>query len=169
MGTANPNIVPSQAFRTYDNKYVNISVHREEYWPRLCKALGLANLENDAKYATNTDRVKNREELIPLLEEKFAKEPARWWLMLMRRSGVPIGPINTVDEIYNDPHLRENKMISKLNTPWGPTLFTNFPLKFNNPPLPIKVKAPVKPDKNRNEILSEVAKPDTKAKGKRAK
>ena len=41
MGTANPNIVPSQAFQTYDNKYVNVSVHREEYWPKLCKALGL--------------------------------------------------------------------------------------------------------------------------------
>ncbi|MFA5400489.1 MAG: CoA transferase [Dehalococcoidia bacterium] len=169
MGTANPNIVPSQAFRTYDNKYVNVSVHREEYWPRLCKALGLADLEKDPKYATNEDRVKNREELIPILEEKFAREPARWWLMLMRRSGVPIGPINSVDEIYNDPHLRENKMILKLKTPWGPTLFTNFPLKFSNPLKPIKITAPVKPDKNRREILVEVSGSNKQTKGKQVK
>jgi crotonobetainyl-CoA:carnitine CoA-transferase CaiB-like acyl-CoA transferase len=83
------------------------------------------------------------------------------------RSSVPIG--RSADEIYNDPHLRENKMISKLNTPWGPTLFTNFPLKFNNPPLPIKLKAPVKPDKNRNEILTDIAGPDKKTRDKRVK
>jgi CoA:oxalate CoA-transferase len=157
MGTANPNIVPSQAFRTYDNKYVNVSVHREEYWPKLCKALGLTEIEKDSKYATNAGRVRNREELIAILEEKFGKEPARWWLILLRREGVPVGPVNTVDDIYNDPHVRENKMITKLKTPWGPTLFTNFPLKFSNPPNPIKVTAPVKPNKNMNEILAEVS------------
>lgn len=165
MGTANPNIVPSQAFRTYDNKYINVSIYREEYWPGLCKALGLAELENNPRYATNADRVKNREELIPLLEEKFATEAARWWLLLFRRSGVPAGPVNTVDEIYNDPHLRENKMILKLNTPWGPTLFTNFPLKFSRLPRPIKITAPVKPDKDRKKILAEISRPAKKNKG----
>jgi crotonobetainyl-CoA:carnitine CoA-transferase CaiB-like acyl-CoA transferase len=163
MGTANPNIVPSQAFHTYDNKYVNVSVHREEYWPKLCKAMGLAELEKDPKYATNADRVKNREALISILEEKFTKEPARWWLILLRREGVPVGPINTVDDVYNDPHVRENKMIVKLRTHWGPTLFTNFPLKFSNPPKPIKLTAPVKPDKNRKEIIAEVSKPADKS------
>jgi hypothetical protein len=49
-------------------------------------------------------------------------------------------------------------MITKLKTPWGPTLFTNFPLKFSNPPKPIKVTPPVKPNKNMNEILAEVSK-----------
>jgi formyl-CoA transferase len=158
MGTANPNIVPSQAFKTFDNKYVNVSVHREEYWSKLCRALALKELEKNPKFATNADRVKNRDELISILEEKFAKEPARWWLILLRREGIPVGSINTVDEIYNDPHLRDNKMIVKLNTHWGPTLFANFPLKFSNPPKPIKIKAPVKPDKNRKEILAEVSK-----------
>jgi crotonobetainyl-CoA:carnitine CoA-transferase CaiB-like acyl-CoA transferase len=164
MGTANPTIVPSQAFRTYDNKYVNVSVHREEYWPKLCKALALPDLEKDPRFATNADRVKNREELIPLLEEKFAREPARWWLLFFRRSGIPVGSINTVDDIYNDPHVRKNRMISKLKTPWGPTLFTNFPLKFNNPPKPIKLTAPVKPNKNMNEIIVEVSKQANKSK-----
>jgi crotonobetainyl-CoA:carnitine CoA-transferase CaiB-like acyl-CoA transferase len=156
MGTANPNTVPSQAFKTFDSRYINVSVHREEYWPKLCRALALLNIEKDPKYATNAARVKNRDELIPILEEKFAKEPARWWLILLRREGVPVGPTNTIDEIYNDPHVRENKMIVKLNTHWGPALFANFPLKFSNPPEPIKIKATVKPDKNRKEILAEV-------------
>ena len=59
--------------------------------------------------------------LIPILEEKFAKEPPVGGLILLRREGVPVGPVNTVDDIYNDPHVRENKMIMKLKTPWGPT------------------------------------------------
>ena len=164
MGSANPNIVPSQSFYTYDKEYVNVSVHREEYWPKLCKALGLEKLEKDPKYATNADRVKNREELIPILEGKFATEAARWWLLLLRREGVPVGPLNTIDEVYNDPHLRENKMILKLKTHWGPALFANFPLKFSNLPRPIKITPPVKPDKNRNEILVEISKPARKIK-----
>lgn len=159
MGTANPVIVPSQSFRTYDNKYVNVSVPREEHWPKLCKALGLTDLEKDTRFATNAARVINRDELIPILEEKISREPARWWLILFRREGIPVGPINTVDDIYNDPHVRENKMISRLKTPWGPTLFTNFPLKFSNPPHPIRLKAPVKPNKNMVEIIAEVTKP----------
>jgi crotonobetainyl-CoA:carnitine CoA-transferase CaiB-like acyl-CoA transferase len=68
-----------------------------------------------------------------------------------------------VDDVYNDPHVRENKMIVKLKTHWGPTLFTNFPLKFSNPPKPIKLTAPVKPDKNRKEIIAEVSKPADKS------
>lgn len=167
MGTANPNIVPSQAFRTYDNKYINVSVYREEYWPKLCKALALAELEKDPRFATNADRVKHREELITILEEKFAVEPARWWIILLRRNGVPVGPINTVDEIYNDPHIRENKMVVKCNTMWGPALFSNFPLKFSDAPVPIKITGPVKPDKNRKEILAEISGKAGKSKSKR--
>jgi len=157
MGSANPNIVPSQAFKAYDNKYINISVHREEYWPKLCKALNLTEIENDPRFATNTDRVANRDTLISILEEKIASEPARWWIILFRRCGVPCGTYNTIDDIYNDPHIRENKMIVKLNSTWGPTLYTDFPLKFSNPPVPIKVTPTVKPDKNRREILAEIS------------
>ena len=162
MGSANPNIVPSQAFKAYDDRYINISVHREEYWPRLCKALNLTDIEKDPRFATNADRVANRDALIAILEEKIAGEPARWWIILLRRSGVPCGTYNTIDDIYNDPHVRENKMILKLKADWGPTLYTDFPLKFSNPPVPIKVTPTVKPDKNRREILAELSGPPKK-------
>ncbi len=162
MGTANPNIVPSQAFKTYDNKYINVSIYREEYWPKLCKALELPDLERDPRFATNADRVRNREELISILAEKIAKEPAGWWRIIFLRTGVPWGRYNTVEELYNDPHLRENKTIVKLNTNWGPYLYSSFPLQFSSPPKPIKVRATVKPNTNMAEILAELEGPKKK-------
>lgn len=156
MGSANSNIVPSQAFKTLDNKYINVSVPREEYWPRLCKALDLEQLEHDPRFISNADRVKNRDQLIPILEEKFSQEPARWWLILLRRYDVPCGPYNTFDDIRVDPHILENQMIEVLDTPWGKAMFGGFPLKFSKAPRVIGIKPPVEPDKNRDEVLSEI-------------
>ncbi len=156
MGTANRNIVPSQAFKGYDGKYFNVSVSREEYWPKLCKALELAEIENDPRFATNEQRVKNREQLISILEKKFEQEPARWWLILLPRHGIPCGPYNTVDEILNDPHVRAKKMLKVLNTPWGKSIYATCPVKFGGSPGATQTKATVKPDNNRKEILTEL-------------
>lgn len=156
MGSANPNIVPSQSFKTIDRKYINVSVPRQEYWPKLCQALGLEALEQDPRFRSNEERVKNREQLIPILEKKFSQEPARMWLLRLRKHDVPCGPINTVDEIYVDPHLLENQLLVVQETPWGEAMFTNFPVKFSRPPRPLRLQPPVKPDTNREEILAEI-------------
>jgi crotonobetainyl-CoA:carnitine CoA-transferase CaiB-like acyl-CoA transferase len=154
MGSANPNIVPSQSFRAYDGKYINVSVPKEEYWPKLCQALGLHTLEKDPRFISNADRAKNRDELINFLQEVFLKEPARWWLILLRRHGVPCGPINTYDDIVNDPQLRENKMLFTVNTPWGQAMITGFPVNFSQ--TSITYTPTVVPGSNREEILREI-------------
>jgi len=156
MGSANPNIVPSQAFKTYDEEYVNVSIPREEHWVNLCKAIGLNELVNDPRFVTNAERVKNREQLIPILEGKFSQECAKWWLILLRRNGVPCGPYYKVDDIIRDPHMQENKMFVELDTPWGKSMYSNFPVEFSKLPKPINTRATVKPDANRKEILNEI-------------
>lgn len=156
MGTANPNIVPSQAFKGYDGKYFNVSISREEYWPKLCKVLELGEIETDPRFATNDQRVINRDQLIPILDKKFEQEPARWWLILLPRHGIPCGPYNTVDEIVNDPHVRTQKMFKVLSTPWGKSIYATFPIKFGSSPKATQIRATVKPDHNRKEILDEL-------------
>ena len=154
MGSASPNIVPSQSFKAYDGKYIDVSVPREEYWPKLCKALGLDALEKDPRFISNADRVKNRNKLIPLLQEVFIKEPARWWLILLRRHGVPCALINTYDDIVNDPHLRESKILTTTRTPWGKAMNTRFPLRFSQ--ASTVFKPTVVPGSSRAEILQEI-------------
>jgi len=154
MGSANPNIVPSQAFKTLDGSYINVSIPREEYWPRLCKALDLDGIEKDPRFISNAERVRNREQLIPILEEKFASEPARWWLILLRRHDVPCGPYYTFDNIVADPHVAANQMLPVLQTPWGKVMHTPFPVKFSK--TVTSIKPAVKPDSSRKEILNEI-------------
>lgn len=153
MRSANPNIVPSQSFRTYDGKYINVSIPREEYWPKLCRALGLDALEKDPRFISNADRVKNRDKLVTILQEVFLKEPARWWLILLRRHGVPCGPINTYDDIVKDPHIRESQTLMVINTPWGKVMHNRFPVKFSK--ASTVIKPTVVPDSSREEILKE--------------
>jgi crotonobetainyl-CoA:carnitine CoA-transferase CaiB-like acyl-CoA transferase len=154
MGSANPNIVPSQAFKTLDGSYINVSIPREEYWPKLCGALGLDEIEKDPRFISNTERVRNREQLIPILEEKFASEPARWWLTLLRRHDVPCGPSYTFESFVTDPHIVANQMLPVIDTPWGEVMHTPFPVKFSK--TDTTLNPAVKPDSSRQEILNDI-------------
>lgn len=156
LGSANSCIVPSQAFKTLDNKYISVSVPREEFWSRLCRALELDQFENDKRFNSNSERVKNRDQLLPILEAKFLQEPARWWLILLQRYDVPCASLNTFDDIVVDPHILKNKMIEILDTHWGKSMFGGFPLRFSNSPRPTVLEPPAKPDENRKDILGEI-------------
>lgn len=151
-GSASSLIAPSQSFLAQDNKYINISVPREEYWPKLCRALELQHLQNDPRFETNAQRLKHRAELIPLLEEKIQREPTEWWLIHLRRCDVPCGLIYTYQDIIRDPHILENQMIIDVETPWGVVKFSNTPLRLSGT-LVRPIESPVLPDHNRDEIL----------------
>ncbi|MBN1190085.1 MAG: CoA transferase [Dehalococcoidales bacterium] len=154
MGSGSPYIVPSQAFKTSDGKYIAVSVPREECWSELCRALDREDLEKDARFISNEDRVKNREQLVPILEEIFSGQPSVWWLILLRRHNVPCSPFNTFYDLVNDPHIVANKMLIKLDTAWGKIMHSTVPIRFSR--AATDVKGAVMPDSDRNEILKEI-------------
>ncbi len=156
LGSASARIVPSQSFRTLDNRFINISVPREEFWHKLCQALDLERLEKDPRFESNEQRVKHRAELIPVLEERLAQRPARWWLLHLPRHDVPCGSINGVDEIAADPQAHDRGMVLDIDTAWGRCTTTNSPWKFSRTPAE-PYRPTVYPDSNRGEILAELA------------
>ena len=160
LGSGSQYIVPSQAFMTADKKYINVSIPREEYWPRLCKALDLEELEHDPRFHNNEMRVKNREQLIPILRKRFTTEPARWWQILMGRHDIPCGRYNTLEEILSDQHIRENEMIVFRQTPWGEVLFGGIPINFSECQGEVAIRGTVAPNQDREEILSELSRND---------
>src|SRR5918992_5049939 len=81
-GNAHPSIVPYQSFRTSDG-YLVIGVASEGIWRRFCQALGRAELDDDARFAKNSDRVENRAALIPILSEIFLTRGSDTWLKLL--------------------------------------------------------------------------------------
>ncbi|MBI2869587.1 MAG: CoA transferase [Chloroflexi bacterium] len=156
MGSANPNIVPSQAFPTLDGSYVLVSVPREEFWPRLCRALEIGDLAEDPRFSSNAARVWNRAELIPLLEEKFRDKPRVWWMIHLKRLGVPCGFVAKFEDIVRDPQVIHNQILVERESPWGKAVYVNAPWRFSRTPT-LPVEATHKPDADREEVLGLLA------------
>jgi crotonobetainyl-CoA:carnitine CoA-transferase CaiB-like acyl-CoA transferase len=105
LGNGHPNIVPYQAFHTQDG-YVVVSCGNDRLFQALCQLLEREDLAEDPRFATNPQRVRNRYELVPALQEEFLRRTTGEWLPELRAAGIPCGPINTVSQSFNDPQIQ---------------------------------------------------------------
>lgn len=111
-GNAHPSIVPYQAFQCSDGKWVAVAVTNDRFWRNLCKALNLSEeLCNSPEFNTNPARVRNRDKLIPLLEEIFRSKPRDYWLKVLTDNDVPCGPVYEVNEVFEDPHVKTRGIV----------------------------------------------------------
>ncbi|GAB4539683.1 MAG: CaiB/BaiF CoA-transferase family protein [Anaerolineae bacterium] len=142
VGNTHPNIVPYQVFRARD-KYIIVAVGTQRLWERFCQALGIADtLMNDPRFATNTDRLAHRAELIELLQDILARREAGHWLEVLRQAQIPSGPINSVPETLSHPQLLERGFIVELEHPLAglvkslanPVRFSDTPVSYRLPP-----------------------------------
>ncbi|MFL5662717.1 MAG: CaiB/BaiF CoA transferase family protein [Ktedonobacteraceae bacterium] len=116
LGNSHPNIVPYQAFRT-SNGYIVVSCGNDRLYQVFCRLLGREELATDPRFATNPLRVRNRDELIPVLQEVFLERETDEWLEKLRAVGIPCGPINTVSQVYTDEQLRARGFIWECEHP----------------------------------------------------
>ncbi|OAZ91324.1 CaiB/BaiF CoA transferase family protein [Halomonas sp. G11] len=105
LGNAHPNIVPYQAFATQDGHMI-VAVGNDEQFKRFCSVLSLPALADDPRFATNGMRVQHRDQLVPVLEAALAQRPTDDWLARFEAVGVPSGPINTLDRVFDDAHVK---------------------------------------------------------------
>ncbi len=96
-GNAHPNIVPYQDFETATAR-IAVAAANDGLFRALCRALGLGELADDERFATNAGRVENRRELIPLLQERLRGRPAEEWVEALDAAGVPVGEVRTVPD-----------------------------------------------------------------------
>lgn len=113
IGSSHQSNVPYQAFKTKDI-YVVVAAAGEKFWQILCQILDLPGLIEDPRFKTNLDRIKNKDELIPILEERFLTKTGDEWLGLLNKEGVPAGPVLTVDKVFSDPQVISQRMIIDL-------------------------------------------------------
>jgi crotonobetainyl-CoA:carnitine CoA-transferase CaiB-like acyl-CoA transferase len=99
MGNRHPSITPYETLATADRPLV-VAVGNDGQFARLCRVLGLDDAAADPRFATNADRVANREELVPLLEGALAARGAAGWLAALAEAGVPCGLVNDVGEAF---------------------------------------------------------------------
>ena len=105
MGNAHPNIVPYQDFPTADGDMI-LAIGNDSQFAKFCTVAGHPEWSADARYATNPARVANRAALIPLLRQATVARTTHAWVEALEAAGVPCGPINRIDEVFADPHVR---------------------------------------------------------------
>lgn len=114
IGSAHESVVPYQAFETADG-YVAVAVFVDRFWRGFCEVLGLPELID--RYPTNPDRHAARDELVPLLERRFAERTTDEWIAALREHDVPCGPVHTVLDVLADPQIRHRDMIVETARP----------------------------------------------------
>ena len=141
-GNAHPTIVPYQAFSAADGAFV-LAVGNDAQWRRCCRAVGLPQLAEDTRFATNPGRVENRAELGRLLAEHFGKRPAAEWLALLEKEDVPCAPVQGVREALTDPVLRERGGLWEMQgRTFGRTATVASPLRLDRTPPRLHRPAP---------------------------
>ncbi len=152
MGSAVTTTVPHQAFVCEDQKYIAVGVVSEDQWPRLCRAIKAEELIGDPRFATNPKRVKRRQALIPILEERFRTKPVAWWVIRLTRERVPNSRIQDFEALRHHPQVLENEHIVDMDSPhWGTLSVDGVPWKFSHTPA-----GPVRPGGLKGEHTREV-------------
>ena len=132
MGSAHPSIVPYQAFTAGDDKHLLIAAGNDRLFQMLCDGMNLDKLKQDERFQINEDRVKNRVELIPLLEQKFLSKKRDEWLDILKAIGFPCAPVYSIDEIFKDPQVLHRNMLLEMEHPQAGTIKQIGPvLKFS--------------------------------------
>jgi CoA:oxalate CoA-transferase len=115
-GSAHEYTVPWQAFEAKDG-YVVIATRQENFWRRLCEAIGEPELADDPLFTTNALRIANRALLVPRLETIIRGRTVGEWLERFRAAQVPAAPVNNLDRAFAEPPVAERNMIVEYDHP----------------------------------------------------
>lgn len=156
LGNRHANIVPYQVFKARD-KHMIIAVVTQGHWQRFCKAVELGDgVRDDPRFATNGDRLRHHPELIAMLESIFSQQDAECWLERIRAVDIPCGPINSLDETLNDPHVQHRGMVVDLEHPMGTINVLGSPLRLSETPVTYRRRPPLLGE-HTEEVLGELA------------
>jgi formyl-CoA transferase len=153
-GNAHANIVPYQSFQASDGWFV-VAVGNDKQFEALCRVVELPELSSNTKFAMNSARVENREGLISILKPIFIKKTVDEWLSLIGEQ-FPCGPINTFDQVFSMPHVREREMLVEMEHPTiGALPLVGSPLKMGGTPVEYRLPPPLMGEHTRD-ILKDI-------------
>jgi formyl-CoA transferase len=133
-GNAHPNIVPYQTFATSDG-HIIVAVGNDGQYRKFVEAGGRPELAEDVRFATNPMRVRHRDILVPLLAEMVRTRTKQQWIAALEAVGVPCGPINRLDEVFENPQVKARGMQVDLPHPSGAAArLVGSPMKLSATP-----------------------------------
>lgn len=142
-GNAHANIVPYQTFKAHDG-YFALAVGNDGQWLQFCEKVGKIEWADDQRFKTNAARVENRQILVPLLQALFRQQNIAHWLSMFEAIGVPCGPINTIDQVLDDPQVKAREMVVQVEHPSaGKIKMVASPLNIPTAPTMIRYPPPM--------------------------
>ncbi|KAJ5807776.1 CoA-transferase family III domain-containing protein [Penicillium riverlandense] len=156
-GTEHPTIVPYEAFKTKDSYFVIGAVNNRQF-KNLCLRLGHEDLANDPRFLDNNSRVQNRKDLKRILSESFALGTTEEWEKTFEGSGMPYGPINTLEKVFSHPQALARNMVEDVGQDAavsGRIKVLGMPVKFSGSKPSIR-EGPPSLGQHTDEVLQEL-------------
>ena len=157
QGNTHPSLAPYQDFPTADGSML-LAIGNDGQFGRFCAAVGRPEWSADARYATNTLRVRNRGTLIPAMEEVTRGRTTADWIALLEDKAVPCGPINDIAQAFDDPQVQARGLAIELPRAAGDGIDTirgvASPLRLSEHP-PVLRHAPPALGQHTDEVLAQ--------------
>lgn len=134
LGSGHQAIVPFQAFKTKDY-YMTVACANEKFWALLCEALKKPELKSDPRFLTLGDRLKNKDELNVMLNNIFSQKTNAEWEEILNKAGVPCGPVNTIDKVFDDPAIKHRGLVISVDHFGEKMRFFGNPIKMSATPI----------------------------------
>ncbi|KAI3601062.1 CaiB/BaiF family protein (plasmid) [Cupriavidus necator H850] len=155
LGTRHPSITPFDMFATQDG-FIVVAVGNDTLFAKLCDALGHAEWAGEARFATVLARNENHVELKACLEKRLADATTAEWEAVLESAGIPHGPLNSVPQLMQNPHVEARGMLIDIGIGQGkPLRIAGNPVKIGGVDTLTKVRNPPSLDQDRDRLLAE--------------
>jgi len=156
LGSGHPSLSPYRNFKCRDGQWIFIAAANDRFWQKLAKALGLSDLAGDPRFEKNQGRVANRAELEGILEKTIGALDREPLLERLEEADVPATPVNTVDQVMNDPQTAERGIVQRVTHPkLGEIPVVGTPLRFSRMSPGVRRAAPLRGE-HTDAILSDL-------------
>ncbi|MDQ0269687.1 CaiB/BaiF CoA transferase family protein [Cytobacillus purgationiresistens] len=143
IGNGHSYIVPYQVFQCSDRPLM-VSAGNERLFKQLCIALNHPEWAEDERYVTNERRVENREELTKKIQAVFYEKTADQWFDVFSKSGVPSGPVNNIEQVFEHPQVIAREAVEEISHPTlGTVKLVKSPIRFSTLQVQTKTHPPL--------------------------
>jgi glutaryl-CoA transferase len=142
-GNAHAQVVPYEVFPTADG-HIILAIGNDGQFKRFCEIAGCAELAEETRFKTNSQRIVHRAELIPLIAEVMRTRSKQEWIEALEAATVPCGPINNMKEVFEDPQVRHRELRVDIPHPLGgiAPVVAN-PMRFSETPVEYRLAPPL--------------------------
>ena len=166
-GNAHPQVVPYEVFPTADG-HIILAIGNDSQFASFCQTAGCAELAQEPRFRTMSQRIIHRGELIPLITEVMRARTKHEWIEALEAANVPCGPINNMKEVFEDPQVRHRKLRVDIPHPMGGAApVVASPLRLSETPVEYRLAPPTLGQHNEEVLKGLLGKSDADIKGLR--